>query len=134
MRKLFHSLIALLALGLVGCAYINVDDVPGSPSPDKKYSLHVVFVDHGHPLFDKSKESVRVCVGILGEVNPMKQDQFFNYSYSFKKANIRQTTQWISSENVSVEIYTTKNTSISNHIATLSFIWDKATAKFIEQK
>jgi len=134
MQKLFYSLIPMLALGLAGCAFVNVDDVPGTLSPDGKYSLHVVDVDRGHPFFDKSKKSVRVCIGILGATDPKMQDQFFDYSYIFKGTAIQRTTHWISSEEVSVELYNTDSTSVSNHIASLSFVFDDSKHKFVVQK
>jgi hypothetical protein len=134
MQKLFLSLIVMLALGLAGCAYVNVDDVPGTPSPDGKYSLHVAVADRGHPLFDKSKKSVKVCIGILSATDPKNQDQFFDYSYTFKGTDIQRTTHWISSKEVSVELYNTNNISVSNHIAALSFAFDDSKHKFVVQK
>jgi hypothetical protein len=148
MRVAYQTIFLAALIIQCGCSlpYINVDDVPGTSSPDGKYSLHVVGVNQGHPLFDKSKKSVRIYIGILGVTDPKNQDCFFNYSYIFKGSDIRWTTQWASSEKVSVQFYsvdsetnnysglnlTNNYVTTSNYIASLLFILDKD--KFLEQK
>ena len=143
MRKIAHTLLAILAPCLVGCfTHTNVGDGMGTPSPDSKLTLGVGIdgASH-HAYFDKTKKTIGIWIGSTGTT---KATTLFEHYYVLTGSDIAWKTHWSSPENVSVKFYdwgdgvsnynNMNHMTKSNHIALLSFVLDKNTGKFLEQK
>ena len=96
---------------------------------------------NGHAYIDKTKKQVWIWISSISTTN---RTLLFEHSYILTGSDIQWQTHWSSSEAVSVELYdwgdgvsnydNMKHMAASNHIALLSFVLDKNTSKFIEQR
>jgi hypothetical protein len=95
----------------------------------------------GHAYIDKTPKTIWVWIGSDSGTNYVR---LFRQNYAFIGSEIEWKTGWSSDEAVSVEFYdwgdrvynynNKNNMPASNHIATLSFVLDKTTGKFLEKR
>ena len=132
----------MLLLCLTGCSYTNVGDGLGTPSPDGKFRLAVgVNGAYRQAYIDKTKKEVWISIKNGSATN---STPLFEHRYILVGSDIEWKTGWSSTEAVSVEFYdwgdgvsnydNMNHMTASNHIALLSFIFDKNTGSFIERR
>jgi len=136
------SLLATAMLCLAGCMRTHVGDGEGTTSPDGKFPL-AVGVDGaaGRAYVDKTKKSAWIWIGSGNSTNSVS---LFQREYVLTGSDMTWETRWSSPDTVSVEFYdwgdgvsnynNMNHMTASNHIARLSFVFDKTTGKFIEKQ
>jgi hypothetical protein len=134
-------LVVVLAIGFIGCSATENSDGLGTSSPDGRFRL-AVLIDgaYGHAYDDKTRKKIWIQIGSGSAAN---QTPLFDHTYILTGSDIEWQTRWSSAEAVSVELYdwgdgvnnynNMKHMTASNHIALLSFVFDKSTGKFIER-
>ncbi|HEY5040453.1 MAG TPA: hypothetical protein VIK53_00435 [Verrucomicrobiae bacterium] len=142
MQKLFQFIL-IASLFLVGCSsHTTVGGGLNRTSPDGKFELSIECNGaNGHAYIDKTKKTIWIWINDISSPN---RKELFKNSYTFVGSDIQWQTSWTSNQLVSLEVYdwgdgvsnynNMNHMTASNHIALLSFVLDKATGKFIEQK
>jgi hypothetical protein len=134
-------LVLVLALGFIGCSATENSDRLGTSSPDGRFRLAALIDSaYGHAYDDKTRKKIWIQIGSGGASNYVP---LFDHTYVLTGSDIEWQTRWSSAEAVSVEFYdwgdgvnnynNMKHMTASNHIALLSFVFDKSTGKFIER-
>ena len=132
----------LAAIFLYGCSHTTVGGGLGRTSPDGMFELQIQCDGaNGHAYIDRTKKKVWVWIRSIASTN---RSLLFEHSYTLTGSDVEWQTHWSSTEAVSVEIYdwgdgvsnydNVGHMAASNHIALLSFVLDKSTGKFSEQK
>jgi hypothetical protein len=126
-------LLALTAL-LAGCfMHTVVGNGWGAPSPDKRFSLGIS--SHGasrKAYVDKTKKNIWLSIYNRENTN---STVLFQQRYILTGLDIDWSIHWLSDEAVSVAFYDWGDgVSNYNHIASLSFVLDRTTGKFVEKK
>ena len=136
------SLFVLVTAFLCGCSHTYISGGLNRKSPDGRFELQIESEGaNGHAYIDKTKKQVWIWITSISTTN---RTSLFEHSYILTGSDIQWQTHWSSSEAVSVELFdwgdgvsnydNMKHMAASNHIALLSFVFDKNTSKFIEQR
>jgi len=141
------SLILILACSftaalLVGCMHTVVGGNP-DPSPDGRYALGMEYHGASAKAFtDRTRK--RVYLWLVSNA-ARNHTTYIDKKYVFTASDLSSDITWAdSSEMVKVNFYdygegifssdARKRGIPSNHIATLTFVWDATRQKFVEKK
>jgi hypothetical protein len=141
--KAFPTLVAVtvLTLGTGGCLRTYISH--GERSPDGRNVA--VVTGHGawqRAYVDEGRKRVDVWIGPL--YRKSDKEALFSHRYRYSGADLSWRIRWTSPQAVTVDLYDygpgvlaldgAKSGAPSNHIATLEFVVDEKTGRFIEQR
>jgi hypothetical protein len=144
MQSLKHSLILTgCALFITGCTRTYISSgKPEQRSPDGMNYVSLV----GHGAYGKAySDQTKKLLDVQIERNTgTNETVLFSHRYKFVAADMSWSVRWTSPETLIVDVFdfapgvtvydAQKTGAASNHIATLMFITEKKTNKFVEDR